>query len=129
MAAGSATAADDGCDRIRHFRACRVVPEGLDRCLRPEPSHKTRQSRLPPLGTDDSVSLDEEMADPNGANLRTESKDGGRRSHVYIVVLLFAASIYLGTVISPPSLMDDVDAVQAQIARNMLTSGDWVTAR
>ncbi len=29
---------------------------------------------------------------------------------------------------SPPSLMDDVDAVQAQIARNMLQSGDWVTA-
>ncbi len=25
--------------------------------------------------------------------------------------------------------MDDVDAVQAQIARNMLTSGDWVTPR
>ena len=31
--------------------------------------------------------------------------------------------------VSPPSLMDDVDAVQAQISRNMLTSGDWVTAR
>ena len=31
--------------------------------------------------------------------------------------------------VSPPSLMDDVDAVQAQIAHNMLTSGDWVTAR
>ena len=30
---------------------------------------------------------------------------------------------------SPPSLVDDVDAVQAQIARNMLVSGDWVTAR
>ena len=25
--------------------------------------------------------------------------------------------------------MDDVDAVQAQIARNMLQSGDWVTAQ
>ena len=25
--------------------------------------------------------------------------------------------------------MDDVDSVQAQIARNMLQSGDWVTAR
>jgi len=25
--------------------------------------------------------------------------------------------------------MDDVDAVQAQIARNMLVSGDYVTAR
>lgn len=30
---------------------------------------------------------------------------------------------------SPPGLQDDVDAVQAQIARNMLESGDWVTAR
>jgi 4-amino-4-deoxy-L-arabinose transferase-like glycosyltransferase len=37
--------------------------------------------------------------------------------------------IFLGTVCSPPSLMDDVDSVQAQIARNMLQSGDWVTAR
>ena len=37
--------------------------------------------------------------------------------------------MYLGCIVSPPSLMDDSDAVQAQIARNMLTSGDWVTAR
>ena len=42
---------------------------------------------------------------------------------------LFAAVIYLVACISPPALMDDVDAVQAQIARNMLESGDWVTAR
>jgi len=42
---------------------------------------------------------------------------------------VFAAAVYIGCMISPPSLMDDVDAVQAQIARNMLTSGDWVTAR
>lgn len=48
---------------------------------------------------------------------------------VYLVVLLFAAAVYLGCIISPPSLQDDVDAVQAQIARNMLTSGDWVTPR
>ena len=40
-----------------------------------------------------------------------------------------AAAIYLGCILSPPSLMDDVDAVQGQIARNMLDSGDWVTAR
>ena len=50
-------------------------------------------------------------------------------SYLYLGVLLFAAAIYLGCIISPPSLMDDVDAVQAQIARNMLSSGDWVTAR
>ncbi len=43
--------------------------------------------------------------------------------------MLVAAAIYLGCILSPPSLMDDVDAVQAQIARNMVTSGDWVTAR
>ena len=42
---------------------------------------------------------------------------------------LFAAVLYLGCAIAPPGLMDDVDAVQAQIARNMLDSGDWVTAR
>ena len=45
------------------------------------------------------------------------------------MVLAVAAAIFLGCVISPPSLMDDVDAVEAQIARNMLDSGDWVTAR
>ncbi len=40
-----------------------------------------------------------------------------------------AAVVFLGCIVSPPSLMDDVDAVQAQIARNMFDSGDWVTAR
>ena len=56
----------------------------------------------------------------------------GRRikpERVYLVVLLFAAVVYLGCIISPPSLMDDVDAVHAQIGRNMLASGDWVTTR
>jgi 4-amino-4-deoxy-L-arabinose transferase-like glycosyltransferase len=37
--------------------------------------------------------------------------------------------VYLGCIVSPPSLMDDVDAVMAQVSRNMITSGDWVTAR
>ncbi len=40
-----------------------------------------------------------------------------------------AGSVYLTGIISPPSLQDDVDAVQAQIARNMLVTGDCVTAR
>ncbi len=46
-----------------------------------------------------------------------------------VLPLLVAAVIFLGCIVSPPSLMDDVDSVQAQIARNMLQSGDWVTAR
>jgi 4-amino-4-deoxy-L-arabinose transferase-like glycosyltransferase len=45
------------------------------------------------------------------------------------LVFVIATAIYLGCVLSPPSLMDDVDAVQAQIAKTMLTTGDWVTAR
>jgi len=57
--------------------------------------------------------------------LRTDRGNWG----VYLMVILFAAAVYLACVISPPSLQDDVDAVQAQIARNMITSGDWVTAR
>ena len=52
-----------------------------------------------------------------------------RRWFLLFLVVLIAAAIYLGCVFSPPSLMDDVDAVQAQIAKTMLTSGDWVTAR
>jgi 4-amino-4-deoxy-L-arabinose transferase-like glycosyltransferase len=65
--------------------------------------------------------VDEKMANSNDA--------GFRRLYLYLAVLLVAGAIYLGCIVSPPSLMDDVDAVQAQIARNMLTSGDWVTAR
>ena len=48
---------------------------------------------------------------------------------IYLVVLLITAGIYLGSIVSPPSLQDDVDAVQAQIAKTMLLKGDWVTAR
>ena len=50
------------------------------------------------------------------------------RRRIYLIVLLFAAAVFLAAIVSPPSLMDDVDAVQAQIARNMISSGDWVTA-
>ncbi len=46
-----------------------------------------------------------------------------------LTVLALAAIVFLGCIVSPPSLMDDVDAAQPQIARNMLDSGDWVTAR
>jgi len=45
------------------------------------------------------------------------------------MVVAVASVIYLGCCVSPPSLMDDVDGVHGQLTRNMLTSGDWVTAR
>jgi 4-amino-4-deoxy-L-arabinose transferase-like glycosyltransferase len=73
--------------------------------------------------------VDEEMAKSGGAGSATRPSDRGTGLYVSLVVLLLAGAVYLGCMVSPPSLMDDVDAVQAQIARNMLTSGDWVTAR
>jgi 4-amino-4-deoxy-L-arabinose transferase-like glycosyltransferase len=49
-------------------------------------------------------------------------------SHSDLIVVLVAAIIFFGCIISPPALMDDVDAVHGQIARNMLDSGDWTIA-
>jgi 4-amino-4-deoxy-L-arabinose transferase-like glycosyltransferase len=71
----------------------------------------------------------------NSVNTVSEVRESGAHGRVvslrqyFWIVIFFAAAVYLGCILSPPSLMDDVDAVQAQIARNMLSSGDWVTAR
>jgi 4-amino-4-deoxy-L-arabinose transferase-like glycosyltransferase len=48
------------------------------------------------------------------------------RSHYEIALLLVAVIVFFGCIISPPGLMDDVDAVHGQMARNMVSSGDWV---
>lgn len=46
-----------------------------------------------------------------------------------LLLVALACAIFLGTIVSPPALMDDVDSAYAQIARQMLESGEWVTAR
>ena len=81
------------------------------------------------MGTHDPVFVDEKMGNSGRSVPRDERLDTAKNRYLYVTVLLVATAIYLGCIVSPPSLMDDVDAVQAQIARNMLTSGDWVTAR
>src|SRR5271170_2666771 len=81
------------------------------------------------MGLDGAVSVDEKMGDSGRGVRKNERVDTGKNWYLYLGVLLIAGATYLGCIVSPPSLMDDVDAVQAQIARNMLTSGDWVTAR
>src|SRR6202142_4089763 len=93
------------------------------------PHGQTCQSGLSPVGLADSFPMDERMAD-SGSTLSGQPLFGpGKNWYLYLIVLLFAGAIYVGCIVSPPSLMDDVDSVQAQIARNMLVSGDWVTAR
>jgi len=71
------------------------------------------------MGPRRAVELDK--ADPRGG--------GAARYKYQLTVALVAAVIFLGCIISPPALMDDVDSTQAQIARTMLDSGDWVTPR
>jgi 4-amino-4-deoxy-L-arabinose transferase-like glycosyltransferase len=62
--------------------------------------------------------------------LEKQSAVGPRPKLAGALAVLGAASlIFLVSGISPPRLMDDVDAVQAQIARNMLASEDYVTGR
>jgi 4-amino-4-deoxy-L-arabinose transferase-like glycosyltransferase len=65
----------------------------------------------------------------NGWLDRTILRPSATNWGVYVAVILVAAAVYLACSVSPPSLQDDVDSVQAQIARNMITSGDWVTPR
>ncbi len=47
------------------------------------------------------------------------------RKHV-LALLFISVAVFFTGIISPPALQDDVDAAHAQLARNMLTSGDWV---
>jgi 4-amino-4-deoxy-L-arabinose transferase-like glycosyltransferase len=77
------------------------------------------------MGPYDSVPVDEKVGD---STTLIHNGTDGQRVRYQLIVLAVAAIIFLGCIISPPSLQDDVDAVQAQIARNMLDSGDWVTA-
>src|SRR6266542_1618744 len=80
------------------------------------------------MGTLDAFRVDETVERRDGSGgIHTDSARA--RIRYQLIVVLVSALIFFGCVISPPSLMDDVDAVQAQIARNMLQSGDWVTAR
>jgi len=77
---------------------------------------------------DGSVSVDHGIGTCSPTDIAEKESHSSKHWPVYAAIALVAALIYLGAVVSPPSLMDDVDAVQAQIARNMFTSGDWVTA-
>jgi 4-amino-4-deoxy-L-arabinose transferase-like glycosyltransferase len=71
--------------------------------------------------------VDEEMADSNDTGFHAASVADRKRTHLYLIIILIASAIYLGCMVSPPYLMDDVDAVQASIAREMVVSHDWVT--
>jgi 4-amino-4-deoxy-L-arabinose transferase-like glycosyltransferase len=81
------------------------------------------------MGFNGAVSVDEKVGGASSPRFAGGTARSSQNWHVYLAVLLVASAVYVGCIVSPPSLMDDVDAVQAQIARNMLSTGDWTTAR
>jgi 4-amino-4-deoxy-L-arabinose transferase-like glycosyltransferase len=80
------------------------------------------------MGIAGPVHLDETVEHQHGSRGDGSGQSGRGRWSGWIVIAA-ASLVFLVGVISPPRLVDDVDAVQAQIARTMLASGDWVTAR
>ncbi len=62
---------------------------------------------------------------PGGGQVRWLDRAGPQQA----LLVAVACIVFLGTIVSPPSLMDDVDSAYAQVARVMLESGDWVTGR
>jgi 4-amino-4-deoxy-L-arabinose transferase-like glycosyltransferase len=73
-------------------------------------------------GQDIGEKINNEMASPAGLESPFER-------HYLLFVIGVASLIFFGTIFSPPSLMDDVDAAHAATSRTMLRSGDWVTPR
>ncbi len=68
--------------------------------------------------------LEKPVAESSSDNLIRIPSSG--RSYAGLAVVAAAIAVFLGCMFAPPALMDDVDAVHAQISRNMLTSGDWL---
>jgi 4-amino-4-deoxy-L-arabinose transferase-like glycosyltransferase len=67
-----------------------------------------------------------EQLDPTVADVHTPATKLRSRWHYEAALLIVAVVVFFGCIISPPGLMDDVDAVHGQMARNMIDSGDWV---
>src|SRR5512146_3448861 len=80
------------------------------------------------MGPASPIHLDEKVEHRIGSDEGAGTGTLGGSARGWIVVAA-ACLVFLVCILSPPHLQDGVDAVQAQIARNMLQSGDWVTAR
>jgi 4-amino-4-deoxy-L-arabinose transferase-like glycosyltransferase len=46
-----------------------------------------------------------------------------------LLLLLISLAIFVGSALAPPALLDDADSAHAEVAREMVETGDWVTLR
>lgn len=65
-----------------------------------------------------------EQVESVGVDVPAQPSNPRLRYELALVVIVVI--VFLGCIVSPPGLMDDVDAVHGQIPRNMIRSGDWV---
>ena len=72
------------------------------------------------------ASVNELLEQVESAGLDAPAQLSPPKRRYELVLVTIAALIFLVCIISPPALMDDVDAVHAQMSRNMVQSGDWV---
>src|ERR1700690_2276535 len=75
------------------------------------------QLGVPSVGLTDADSVDEKMAGGSAGNEYASARPTRKRYFGGALVALVACLVFVANAISPPRLMDDVDAVQAQIAR------------
>src|ERR1051325_8568214 len=80
------------------------------------------------MGITDPVPLDASL-EHSAAEITSRTAAPATRSRPGLMVLFIASVVFFGTILSPPSLMDDVDAVHGAIGRTMLRTGDWTTVR
>lgn len=67
-----------------------------------------------------------EQLDQQSVSAADSASSVRSHSRFDLILVIVAAIVFFGCIISPPALMDDVDAVHGQMARNMITSHDWV---
>src|SRR6266704_1274453 len=123
--------AADACGFLarRDRRIRTALPRGCHRKLCDEALRKKSQRGISPVGIADPLPMDEKMANPGDVERDDANLLTSKSWLLYLIVALVAGAIYLGCAVSPPLLMDDVDASVTQISKNMLKSGDWVTPR
>src|SRR5271165_2111849 len=105
--AGAAARASAGYNAVRARGAQITFPAGRGSGVGAATPGTPHKYWLSLVGSAASVPMDEKMANSGGAFSGASFLDTGKNRYIYLAVLLFAGAIYLGCIISPPSLMDD----------------------
>src|SRR5271163_1751035 len=88
--------------RRRGHPAFRIFPLRQDHGAGASAPGSARERRLSSVRFADTVTVDEEMAYPNNP-ASGSGTNPGKSFQLYLIVLLIAAAVYVGCMVSPPS--------------------------